>query len=184
MEQGKQFAQTTDQNFANNLAIAGQYFTKAQNSLSPSSEPAAFVLVLYQLMHVEFQKAFQKSMPPEEKLSHLQKAEQHGWDAAGYARQSSTAGDSAQVKLYMAIIKGRKAEIHERLGVSPQEIRNQKDEALTAIFMAVEELQQAGRGSENDDWSKTWTQRLQVAPNSTELHSTSIPSLPELGPSY
>ena len=134
-------------------------------------------------MHVEFQKAFQKRMPPEEKISHLQKAEQYGWDAAGYARQSSTAGDSAQVKLYMAIIKGRKAEIHERLGVSLQEIRNQKDEALSGIFIAMEELQQAGRGSENVDWSNTWTQRLQIPPNSTELHSTSIPSLPELGPS-
>ena len=57
MEQGKHFAQSTDQNFAKNLAIAGQYFTKAQSLLSPSSDPAAFVLVVYQLMHVEFQKA-------------------------------------------------------------------------------------------------------------------------------
>ena len=183
MEQGKQFAQTTDHNFAKNLAIAGQYFTKAQSSLSPSSDPAAFVLVLYQLMHVEFQKGFQKGMSPEEKISHLQKAEQYGWDAAGYARQSSNAGDSAQVKLYIAIIKGRKAEIHARLGVSPQEIRNQKDDALSGIFMAMEELQQVGRGLENIEWSKTWRQRLEIAPNSLELHSTSIPSLPELGPS-
>ena len=183
MEQGKQLAQTTNQNFANNLAMAGQYFTKAQNSLSPSSDPAAFVLVLYQLMHVEFQKAFQKGMTPEEKISHLQRAEQYGWDAAGYARQSSTAGDSAQVKLYMAIIRGRKAEIHARLGVTPQEIRNQKDEALSGIFIAMEELRQAGRGPENIEWSKTWTERLQIAPNSRELHSASIPSLPELGQS-
>ena len=47
----------------------------------------------------------------------------------------------------------------------------------------MEGLQQAGRGSENIDLSKTWTQRLQIAPNSRELQSTSIPSLPDLEPS-
>ena len=57
MEQGKHFAQSTDQNFAKNLAIAGQYFTKAQSSLSPNPDPAAFVLVVYQLIHVELQKS-------------------------------------------------------------------------------------------------------------------------------
>ena len=122
-------------------------------------------------------------MSAEEKISHLQKAEQYGWDAAGYARQSSNAGDLAQVKLYMAIIKGRKAEIHARLGVSPQEIRNQKDSALSEILIAMEELQQVGRSLENIDWSKTWTQRLLITSNSVDLHSTSIPSLPDLGPS-
>ena len=183
MEQGKKLARTTDHNFAKNLAIAGQYFIKAQSSLSPSSDPAAFVSVLYQLMHVEFQKGFQRGMSPEEKISHLQKAEQYGFDAADFARQSSNAGDSVQVKLYMAIIKGRKAEIHARLGVSPQEIRNQKDDALSDISKAMKELEQVGRGLENLKWSKTWTQRLEIAPNSVELHSSSIPSLPELGPS-
>ena len=119
MEQGKHFAQTTEQNSS----------TKAQSSLSPSPDPAVFVLVLYQLMHAEFQKA----------------------------------------------------EIHAWLGAHSREIRNQKDEALSGIFIAMEELQQAGRSSENIDRSKTWTQRLQIAPNLIESHCTSIPSRPQLG---
>ena len=75
MDQGKAFAQQQDSDFAKNLVTAGQYFTRAQSLLSSSSNPAAFVAVLYQQMDVEFQKAFQRSIAPEEKISHIQKAD-------------------------------------------------------------------------------------------------------------
>lgn len=83
------------------------------------------------------------------------------------------------MKLYMAIIKGKEAEVHARLDISPRRFRNLRDEALSGLCIAMEYLQQAGRGLENIDWSKTWAQRLQIAPNSIDLHSASIPSLPE-----
>ncbi len=102
-------------------------------------------------------------------------------DASGYARQSSNVGDSAHVKLYSAVIKGRKAEVHARLGVNAQDIRKQKDEALSEIFIATEEVRKSGHVNvmQSIDFSKTWTKRLEKP--TPESH-TNIPSPAELGP--
>lgn len=150
--------------YAQNLITARQYFANADKALaSCKPDPAASVSVLYQLMNVEFEMAFNRDMSAEEKISHLQKAEQYGWDASGYARQSSSAGDSAHVKLFLAIIKGRKAEVHAKLGVSPHDIRKQKNEALSEIFLAIEEVRESGHANlkQSVDFSTTWTQRLE-----------------------
>lgn len=167
--------------------MARQHLTKAQAVLQQWSnpDPAAVVQVLYQLMNVEFETAFSRDLTAEGKIIRLNKAEQYGWEASEYAKRSTNPGDSAQVRLYMAVIKGRKAEIHARLGVFDQDIRKQKDEALTEIFLAMEELQQSGRPDlpQSVEWSNTWTKRLQTPP--TEVQANIItPSIPELGTSY
>ncbi|KAL9124352.1 MAG: hypothetical protein Q9217_006313, partial [Psora testacea] len=202
MEQGRRFARQRDRNFAKNLSIANQYFKKAHDLLSPSSDRADFAAVQYQMMNVEFEMAFHRYMTPQEKLSHLQAAEQHGWDASYNARQSTNSGLLAQVQLYMGIIKGRSAEIHERLGVNAQEIRKQKDDALSEIFIAGENVRalRPANIQESIEFAKTWTDRLSppkapapkhiITPSITasitdfgasRSHTNIIPSFAELG---
>ena len=113
-------------------------------------------------MSVEFEMAFHRDMAPQEKLSHLRTAEQHGWDASYNARQSSNSGLLAQVQLYMAIIKGRSAQVHERLGVAAQEIRKQKDDALSEIGVAMERVREhrPTKVQESIDFAETWTKIL------------------------
>ena len=100
--------------------------------------------------------AFHRDMTQQEKLSHLSAAEQHGWDASYDARQSTNGGLLAQVQLYMAIIKGRSAEINERLGISVQETRKKKDEST--------------------DFAETWTKRLGAQPNASAAAASAPPT--------
>jgi len=182
MEQGLYYMHKKDKKlYAQNLITARQYFANAQNTLTSfKPDPAQSVSVLYQLMNVEFEMAFNRDMSAEEKISHLQKAEQYGWDASGYARQSSNAGDSAHVKLFLGVIKGRKAEVHAKLGVSPEDIRKQKDEALSEIFIAMKEVRESGHVNlkQSIDFSTTWTQRLKEPMPEPQ---TNIPFRAELG---
>ena len=118
-------------------------------------------------MGVEFEMAFHRDMTQQEKLSHLSAAEQHGWDASYDARQSTNSGLLAQIQLYMAIIKGRSAEINERLGVGAQETRKKKDDALSEIAIAVEKVRELCPANlkESTDFAETWTKRLGSQPN-------------------
>ncbi|KAL9098679.1 MAG: hypothetical protein Q9163_005707, partial [Psora crenata] len=185
MEQGKRFAGQRDRNFAKNLTIAKQYFKKAHDLLSPGSDRADFASVQYQMMNVEFQMAFHRDMTPQEKLSHLQTAEQHGWDASNNARQSTNSGLLVQVQLYIAIIKGRRAEIHERLGVSAHEIRKQKDDALSEIFIACEKTRELNPSNlqESVAFAQSWTDRLKPPPQPAGPPETITTSIAELGAS-
>jgi hypothetical protein len=85
MGQGLYFVHKKDKRkYAQDLMTARQYFVNAQATLASSRpDPAASVSVLYQLMNVEFEMAYNRDMSAEEKISHLQKAEQYGWDASG-----------------------------------------------------------------------------------------------------
>ena len=169
--QGRSFARTRGKNQAQNFNIARQYFTKAHNMLinnggtsSSAADAASFTLVLYALMDIEFQLSFGTFLTPSAKLSHLQKAEQHGWDARAYAsRQLPTlASDLAKTRLYIAIISGRKAEIHARLGVSASETRKQKSDAVAEIAAAKEEIVRLSSSypHESVEFADVWTERL------------------------
>lgn len=180
MEQGKRLAQQRDKK---TLVTARQNFTTAQDILLHSSnlDRSALVQVLYQLMNVEFKIAFSRDLSPAGKLSGLQKAEQYGWEASHEANVLTIPGDATGIKLYMAVIKGRKAEVHSKLGVQAKEIRKQKDEALSEIFLAMEEIRASGSANvkDSEDFANTWTQRLQVP--TSELETPIIPYPVELG---
>ncbi len=81
MGQGLYFVHKKDKRkYAQDLMTARQYFVNAQATLASSRpDPTASVSVLYQLMNVEFEMAYNRDMSAEEKISHLQKAEQYGW---------------------------------------------------------------------------------------------------------
>ena len=122
--------------------------------------------------------AFHRDMTQQEKLSHLSAAEQHGWDASYDARQSTNGGLLAQVQLYMAIIKGRSAEINERLGISVQETRRKKDEVLSEIAIAVEKVRELcpAKLKESTDFAETWTKRLGAQPNASAAAASAPPT--------
>ena len=145
-------------------------------------------------MNVEFNMQFNRDMTPQEKLSHLITAEQHGWDAANNARQipnGEGAGLLAQVDLYMAIIKGRRAEIHERLGVPADATRKQKDDALSGIYIAMEKIRDLAPTNiqQSEDFANQWTERLKPPqvqeqnPNQDTIIENPTITMPELASS-
>ena len=113
-------------------------------------------------MNVEMDMSYNRELSLEERGSHLHKAEDFGGEALAFARRSPNAGDVAQVKLQQAVVKGRRAEFEVKRGVSPQEIRRLKDEALRDISGALRELQESNRSNfnENQVWAKQWSNRL------------------------
>jgi len=181
-EQGRMFSRQRDRNFAKNLITASQCFKRALALLPADADRSDIASTHYQLMGVEFEMAFHRDMAPQEKLSHLRTAEQHGWDASNNARQSTNSGLLAQVQLYMAVIKGRSAEINERLGVGALEIRRQKDDALSEIAIAIEKVRELrpARLQESDSFAETWNKRLR--PPSPPGPNTSIITTPPAQP--
>jgi len=184
-DQGKMFSRQRDRNFAKNLITASQCFKRALALLPADADRSDFASTHYQLMGVEFEMAFHRDMAPQEKLSHLRTAEQHGWDASNNARQSTNSGLLAQVQLYMAVIKGRSAEINERLGVGAQEIRRQKDDALSEIAIAIEKVRELrpARLQESDSFAETWNKRLRPpSPPGPNTRIITTPPAPPLLP--
>lgn len=188
MDQGRHLAKRTDRNYATNLLNAKSCFQQARSLLSPESPSgrANLASLDYQLLDVEFNMAFHRDMTLHEKLSHLQAAEQHAWDAAYNARQSTEKEEKgggggggpllAQVQLYNAIIKGRRAEIHARMQVPEDAVRRQKEDASSEIVIALEAIRagSVGRVEESERFADTWLKRLQTAPLSqhVELNGT------------
>ena len=84
--QGKRLVKQQGPNFASNLITAQGYFERAIEVLPQDSTRTDFAEIQYQLMGVEFEMNFHRDMRPEEKLSHLRGAKQHGWDASNNAR--------------------------------------------------------------------------------------------------
>lgn len=123
---------------------------------------AAFVRVYYGLMNVEMDMSYNRELSLEERGSHLQKAEDFGSEALAFARKSPNAGDVAQVKLEQAVVKGRRAEFEVKRGVSSQEIRRMKNDALRDISGALRELQESNRSNFNENliWAEQWRDRL------------------------
>lgn len=126
--------------------------------------------------------AYHRDMAQREKISHLRSAEQYGWDACNNARQSTDHGLLAQVQLYMAVIKGRIAEVNERLGVGTPEIRKQKDDALSEITIAIEKVKELrpAKLQESIGFAETWKTRL--SPPDSASPSTSDITTPPTGP--
>ena len=184
MDQGRWLSRRADRNFANNLMNARSCFQKAQGLLSPESPSgrAELAAVEYQLLNAEFYIAFNSAMTPEEKLSHLQTAEQHSWNTADYARQSGENRREApalllQSELYRAVIKGRRAEIHERLQVSAEATRRQKDDAMSGITIAMEKIRELAPANlhESEKFANTWTERLKPQlPQSNAFNGSDI----------
>ncbi|KAL8699744.1 MAG: hypothetical protein Q9201_005827 [Fulgogasparrea decipioides] len=200
MEQGRRLARRRDRNFATNLMNAKSCFQQAHDLVSLNSPSGQMDLasVKYQIMNVEFETAFHRDMTPQQKLSHLQTAEQFGWDATNDVQQSVSGSPSqagggllGQIQLYMAIIKGRKAEIHERLQVAAEATRRQKDDALSEIVIAMDEIRQSAPENvqESEQFARTWTERFKPPLRQQTPSQNSIPSVvapidtPELGTS-
>ena len=185
--QGKKLVRQRGTNFARNLITASQCFKRALDLLPPDADRTGFAEIQYQLMGVEFEMAFHRDMMPQEKLSHLRSAEQHGWDASYNARQSTNSGLLAQVELYMAIIKGRSAEVNERLGVGPQQIRRQKDDVLSEIAIKIEKVRELrpNKLQESIDFADTWTKRLGPPPSpSAPAYSPPTPAYSPSTPAH
>ena len=196
MNQGRYLAKRTDHNYATNLLNAKSCFQQARSLLSPDSPSGRIDLASldYQMLDVEFNMAFHRDLTLHEKLSHLQAAEQHAWDAAYNARQSvAVEGEGegkgkgkgmgekeggstpsppllAQVQLYSAVIKGRRAEIHARMQVPEDAVRRQKEDASSEIAIALKAIREAGlsRMTESERFADTWLKRLQTAPLSQQ----------------
>ena len=192
VDQGKVFVRQRDRNFAKNLITASQCFKDALGLLPADADRTDFASTQYQLMGVEFEMAYHRDMTPQEKLSHLRSAEQYGWDASYNARQSTNAGLLAQIQLYMAIIKGRSAEVNERLGVGAQEIRRQKDDTLSEIAIAIEKVRELrpAKLQDSEEFAATWIKRLSPptssppASNTTSTRSSVASSMSNLSSPY
>lgn len=125
-------------------------------------------------------------MRPEEKLSHLRGAEQYGWDASNNAGQSAGNDLLAQIELYAAVVKGRSAEVNERLGVSSEVIRRQRYDALSETAIKLEKIRELRllKFQESLTFAETWTKRLeppipsQPAPAYSPPTSTPHPAAP------
>lgn len=98
----------------------------------------------------------------------------------------------AQVQLYLAVIKGRKAELHSRLAVSAEAIRRQKEDAASDIDSSLARLRQlapVADGKEHkwvgysEEFARTWRDRLvpPTAPTSLPAPTPAVPA-PSLTP--
>lgn len=167
MEQGTRFLKQRDRNFEQNLVTARTHFAFARGVLgrSPNPDPAGFTQVYYQLMNVEMEMSYHRAMSAEDKMSHLKAAECYGVEASSWARNGGTAGCVTQVMLQQAVLKGRRAEVDVRLGLSPQEARRQKDEAIAAITGALQALQFFKRPNlaETTVWAMNWRNRFELS---------------------
>lgn len=149
IEQGTHFLKQRDNNLEQNLVTARTYFALARGVLlkSTNPDPESFTQTYYQLMNVEMEMSYKKQMSAEEKMSHLQAAEFYGSEASSWARSGGSVGSLAQVALQQAVLKGRRAEVDARRGMSSEEVRRQKDEAIAGITAALKELQYSKRPS-------------------------------------
>ena len=124
-------------------------------------------------MLAEFQTSFNRRKVFPQLLWHIQQAEQHGCDAAAntYMAMHNTPKSKTRmnflllrIRLHIAIVRGRTAEINERMRVPSHVIKGQKDEAIGEVFGAMEGIRDAvgvGVGDgENECLAWTWTKRL------------------------
>ena len=90
----------------------------------------------------------------------------------------------------MAVIKGRSAEVNERLGISSEAIRRQKDDALSEIAIKLEKIRELrpSKFQESLMFAETWTKRLepsipsQPAPAYSPPISAAYPATPARSP--
>ena len=165
MEQGTRFLKQRDGNVEQNLVTAQSYFALAKGLLlkAPNPNPESFTQLYYQLMNVEMEMSYGRELSAEKKRAHLQAADFYGAEASSWARSGGSAGSLTQVMLQQAVLMGRRAEVDARLGMSPQEVRRQKDNAISGITGALQELQYCRRSGleETNVWAENWRRRFQ-----------------------
>lgn len=167
MEQGKRLLKERGRNVEQNLVTAREHFKLAEDVLLPANnrDPESFTQLYYRIMTVEMEMSYNRGISSEEKMSHLQNAEVYGDKALSWARRGGSRGDIAEVMLQQAVLKGRRAEVDARLGMNPQEVRKQKEEAISEITEALQELQCCERANlgNTTKWAKNWQDRFQPA---------------------
>ena len=170
--------------------------------LSSTSNHLDLAAVRYQMMDVSFNLSFHKPLSAEEKSLHLTVAEQYGQEAIQEARRSSTGSTAAtafsslsptdpqvfraQTTLYLAIIRGRRAELLPRL--SPPTplpvVSQQKGTALADINTAIATLRSLNPGNltESETFAQVWRDRLNIdprpPPSPSASSSSSVPPPP------
>ena len=167
MELGTRFMKQRDQNLEQNLVTARTYFILARDDLlkSPNPDPQRSTHAYHQLMNVEMEMSYNPILTAEQKMSHLRAAEIYATRASSCAHIWGSVGDVAHMMLQQAVLKGRSAEVEARLGMSPQEVRRQKDEAVSEIEGALQQMQHAKRANleETTIWAINWRTRFQLS---------------------
>lgn len=167
MELGTHFLKQRGQDVEQNLVTARTYFALARAVLLKSSnpDPERSTQTYYQLMNVEMEMSYSPRLTAQDKMLHLQAAHFYGVEASSCARSGGSVGGVAQVMLQQAVLKGRRAEVDARLGMSPQEVRRQKDEAISEIAGALQELQHSKRPNleETTVWAMNWRNRFSIS---------------------
>ena len=165
MEQGIRLLKQRGENIEQDLVTARTHFAVARGLLLVSRvpDPESLTQVCYQLMNVEMELSYNKKMSAEEKMSHVQAANSYGAEASSWACSGGSESDLAQVMLQQAVVKGRKAEVDAKLGMSSQEVRRQKDEAILEMKEALLKLKHFERPSlqETTVRAMNWRNRLQ-----------------------
>ena len=139
---------------------------RAREILLSSRNPdlAALVSTLHEIVNLRMEMSSNKELRqhPEEKMKHLQAAQEYSSEAFEYASQTSNRGDVALVKLQQAIIAGREAGVLAKWEATPQEVRQRIDEAVKDISRSLLELQDSRRqtSEKHRSWAEPWMKRV------------------------
>ena len=129
---------------------------------SNTPNPAALVEILLEIVQIRTEMSYQRRLSPLDKWTHVSEAREFGERACEYAVDSSVVGHLALVKLHLAILLGREAEVDAKLGVSAVEVRGKKEKALGDISMSLEALLDSGQQDTERyrKWADEWRVRL------------------------
>ena len=124
--------------------------------------PAALVEILLEIAQVRTEISYQRRLSPLEKRTHVSEAREFAERAREYAVDSSVVGHLALVRLHLAILSGREAEVDEKLGVSAVEVRGKKEKALQDISTSLGALLESGQQDTERyrKWADEWRVRL------------------------
>ena len=141
-----------------------QNFTRAYDLMKESINPNPGVLVeiLLEMVQVRTEMSYQRVLSPKDKMMYVNVAILSGKIARVYALSSSVVGHLALVKLHQAILLGREAEIHEKLGTTAVEVRKKKKKALQEIATSLGALRESGQPDTDRyrKWADDWRIRL------------------------
>ena len=129
---------------------------------SNNPNPAALVEILLEIVQVRTEMSYQRRLNPLDKWTHIKGARAFGEIARAYALRSSVIGHLALVKLHLAILSGREAEVDEKLGIDAVEVWGKKERAVQDIATSLGALLESGqRDTERyRKWAEEWRGRL------------------------
>ena len=144
MEQGEKLVQPGADNKASDLETALRYFIQARDMLLQAGifESSFDLKVNFRLMTVECDLSHNQEHSVNDQIANIRRAEQYGVQASRAALITSNAVKILQVRLEQCFLKGRKAELEDKRGTEPTEIRRVKAEALQEMNSTMEELRQ------------------------------------------